>query len=216
VRLLVVGACVALANPYLLAQGVQRDFLTADEADQVRLVQEPNERLKLYTLFARQRISLLGQLFAKEKAGRSSLIHDTLEDYTRIIDAIDTVADDALSRKIAIDDGMKAVAEAEKEMLETLRKFEAGEPSDLSRYEFALGQAISTTEDSLDLSLQDLQSRSAEVAAREAREKKEIEAMMQPKDLEAKRAAEKKAADEASKKRKAPTLRRKGEVPAKR
>jgi hypothetical protein len=50
------------------------------------------------------------------------------------------------------------------------------------------------------------------VLAKEAREKKELEGLMQPKDLEAKRAAEKKAV-EVEKKRKAPTLRRKGELP---
>jgi len=177
----------------------------------VRLAQEPNERLALYAQFARLRAELIRQLVAKEKAGRSVMIHDTLDDFTKIIEAIDTVADDALRRKVAIDVGMAEVAKAEKEMLEVLKKIEESGPKDVARYEFALKQAIETTEDSLELAQQDLKERSASVSERDAKETKEREAAMQPKDLEEKRAAEKKTV-ETEQKRKAPTLRRKGEV----
>ena len=127
----------------------QRDFLTADEADQVREVQEPNLRLQLYLTFARQRLDQLQQLFAKEKAGRSGIMHDLFEEYTRIIEAIDTVSDDALKRKVDLALGMKAVADAEAEMIATLKKMQEAKPKDLARYEFALQQAIETTQDSM-------------------------------------------------------------------
>lgn len=193
------------------AAQVQRDFLTADEADQIRLVQDPNERIKLYLQFARRRLELVRQALESPKPGRASLIHDTLEDYERIIDAIDTVIEDALRRKLPVEDGIRAVARAEKEFLAILEKIEAMEAPDRDRYEFILMQALETTRDSLELAEEDVGRRSQEVAERDEREQKQREALMQPKDLEEKRAAEKKAAEEAQK-RKAPTLLRKGET----
>jgi hypothetical protein len=206
-----VVACLALALPL----AAERDFLTADEVDQVRLVQEPNARLVLYVQFAAQRLDMVKQLVSKEKPGRSVLIHDALEDYTNIVDAIDTVTDDALKRKLPVNEGIAAVADAEKKWVAVLREVEQSDPKDIARYQFALEQAIETTQDSLELSLQDLNARAADVQAKEQRADEELESMMQPKDVEEKKAAAKKAA-ETEKKRKGPTLMRKGEVPKER
>src|SRR5580693_8656702 len=195
----------------LLAAGAfaqEKDFLTADEIDQIREVQEPNGRLILYVQFARQRMSLLNQLLSKEKPGRSALIHDTLEQYTQIIEAIDTVADDGLKRKVKLNEGMTLVAAAEKDMLETLQKIEDSEPKDLGRFEFALKTAIDTTSDSKELSEEDLNARANAVAEKDKKEKEEKNAMLGTKEQEAKKADEQKATET---KRKAPSLYKPGE-----
>jgi hypothetical protein len=194
-----------MAAPYLMAQ---RDFLTEDETDQVRLAQDPNDRLKLYVHLAKQRLNLAHSALSKDKAGRSILVHDALEDYSQIIDAIDTVADDALKRKLDIKEGMAAVTSGEKELLEQLEKIDQSQPKDLARYEFVLKQALDTTRDSLEASQGDLGRRAAEVEAKERKEKKELEAAMSTEELEQKKTAEKK---EGETKRKAPSLYRKGE-----
>ncbi|MCS7316103.1 MAG: hypothetical protein RMI94_14000 [Bryobacterales bacterium] len=195
----------------LPGEQVRRDFLTADEADQIRLAQEPNERIQLYLRFARQRLELVRQALEQPKAGRAALIHDTLEDYERIIDAIDTVIDDALRRKLPVEEGIRAVASAEKEFLVLLEKLQAVDAPDRDRYEFVLAQALETTRDSLELAQEDIERRAEEVAERDEREAKQREALMQPKDLEEKRAQQKRQAEEEQK-RKAPTLLRKGET----
>jgi hypothetical protein len=200
---------IVLALVFVVAAFAQRDFLTADEVDQVRLAQEPTLRLNLYVTFAKQRLLLIEQAVAEEKVGRSRLIHDLLEDYTNIIEAIDTVSDDALKRKADVAEGMKVVAEATKEMTARLEKVRDSEPKDIARYQFALDNAIDTTRDSAELAAEDLGKRSAEIEGRVKKEVAEREEMMRPEEVKAKRVEEQKAAET---KRKVPTLRRKGEV----
>jgi len=206
--------CVLLAAPL----AAQRDFLTADEIDQIKEAQEPNLRLKLYADFARLRVDLVKNLLSKDKAGRSILIHDSLDDYSKIVDAIDTVADSAASRKIDIHLGLAAVAAVEKEMLPVLKRIQESHPKDMERYDFALSQAIETTSDSLDLALEDLGKRGKEVETREEKQRQAVESQMAPveregkqAEAEQKKAEEEKAAQDATTKRKPPTLYRPGE-----
>ena len=191
----------------------ERDFLTPDEIDRVRDVQEPNLRLKLYLEFARQRIAILQQFLAKEKPGRAAMIHDTLEDYTHIIEAIDTVSDDALVRKVPLDLGMKEVAATEAEMLATLQKIEDSAPKDLARYEFVLKNAIDTTSDSKELSEEDVNARAGELTAQEKKEKQERKSLASAEDKKAKKSPEDKPGVIKAGDRKPPTLYKPGEKP---
>ena len=206
-RTLLCGALLAAA--YFPLYGQQRDFLTADETDQIKEAQEPNTRLSLYAKFARERIDLVKTLLARDKPGRSLMIHDTLDDYTKIIDAIDVVADDAIERKRDVKQGLGLVAAAEKEMLPLLQKIHDNPARDADRFEFALKTAIDTTADSLDSAQEDLGLRTKAVAERAAKEEKARRDAMAPTEREAREAQDKKiAADEAKKKeqeKKAPT-----------
>jgi hypothetical protein len=194
----------------------QRDFLTAYETDQIREAQEPNARLQLYLRFARQRIDQVKSLMAANKPGRSALIHDLLEDYGNIIDAIDTVSDDALKHRKDIALGATTIAKTETEMLKTLEALQESAPKDISRYDFVLKQAIGSTHDSIDLAGGDLSKRTTEVAEKAEKEKKEIESMSAKTPAE--KADDKKlaslpkdAATDGRPARKAPTLLKPGE-----
>ena len=138
------------------------------------------------------------------------LIHDLLDDYSNIVDAIDTVTDDALRRKADITLGVKAIKDGEKELLASLEKVRDSHPKDVDHYEFTLKQAIDGTSDSLELAGEDLANRSTEVQAKAEKEKKDREALMRPDEVKEKQAEE---AKEATQKKKAPTLLKPGEKP---
>jgi hypothetical protein len=203
--------CLLLAAPL----AAQRDFLNADEIDQIKEAQEPNLRLKLYADFAKQRVDMVKNLLSKDKPGRSVLIHDALEDYGKILDAIDTVADSAAEKQTDIRLGLTTVASAYKSMLPDLQKIRDSKPKDLDRYEFALTQAIETTDDSLKLAQEDLGKRGKDVEAREQKARKAIEADSAPASGAKAGDKDKKAdstdEEDAKPKRKPPTLYKPGE-----
>jgi hypothetical protein len=190
-----------------------RDFLTAEEIDQVRAAQDPNIRVQLYLKFAQQRVAQMNQLLSRERAGRTALVHDLLEDYTGIIEAMDTVTDDALRRKVDITKGIALVTPGEREMLAQLMKVEAAGPSDMARYEFVLKDAMDATKDSIDL-FADLGGRALEVSAKDQKEEEARKAGLTSED--AKRETDDKAKQQKQEQtRKPPTLRRPGDPPPK-
>jgi hypothetical protein len=189
-----------------------RDFLTPNEVDQVRQTQEPNARLALYVHFAAQRIDLLKQYLAKDKTGRSIFIHNTIEDYNNIIEAIDAVSDDALKHHADIDKGTIVVLNAEKDFLAELQKIQNGPPPrDYERYRFVLDQAIATTSDSHELAMEDSNKRAGELTTQEEKERKDREAAMPTAEAKERKQEHQ---DQSDEKKKVPSLLRPGEKPA--
>ena len=195
----------------------QKDFLTNSEIEQIREVQEPVARIKLYLLFARQRLDQVQSLMAKDRAGRSADIRQLLQDYTSIVDAIDTVSDDALVRKNDVAAAPAFIADGEKKFLDQLQKIQSAAPRDLAMYDFELKEALAATNDSLDLSKQDLTTRGQNVNLKVEEDKKKVETVdAQERQVAKDPLADKSeaaAADAAKPARQAPTLYRPGEKP---
>jgi hypothetical protein len=216
-RTTILGACILSFCAAFFGTGLfqaagqsKHDFLTADEANQVRNMQDPNGRLVLYLHFAKQRLDQVSQLLAQDKPGRSVLIHDLLDDYTKIMDAIGTVSEDAVRRRLDIAKGNAALAHDVRAMLDQLQKIQESAPKDMARYDFSLSQAIDATADNQDASHETSQDRAADIAAEEKAKKAAARENMTPEEKAAAQAADQKKAEE---KKKAPTLLRPGEAP---
>ncbi len=154
---------------------------------------------------------------AKNRPGRTAEIRQLLEDYVSIVDAIDTVSDDALARKSDLTAGPAVIIEGEMKFLAQLEKVQGSAPHDLEMYDFDLKEAIASTNDSLDLAKDDLGARGKEVTTKIEKEKKEVadvnSAERRPGSSPAADKAEAAAADAAKPARQAPTLYRPGEKP---
>jgi hypothetical protein len=203
-------AAMALAlGGILIAQ--DRDFLSSDEAAQIKESQDPNARIELYSKFARRRIDLVKSLLSKDKQGRSIVIHDALDDYAQILDAIDAVIDDALERKIDVKPSMTGLSNYERDALPLLKKIRDSQPKDLDHYAFVLKTAIDATTDGIETASADLDERAKDVQHRASEEKKAVEQMENP---TGKKTQEKKDGEQPAQQqeqRKPPTLLKPGE-----
>ncbi len=155
-----------------------RDFLTEHEVDQIRMAQDPNVRLETYLHFATLRLALLDQLFETEEAGRGGKVHQNLDEFGRILEAVDMVIDDALLRDIDLTEGLELVRTQEPLFLARLEKIRDSEPEDLWRYEFVLEDAIEITNDSMELAGVDARERKRDLIEADEAEKAAREATM--------------------------------------
>lgn len=127
----------------------RREFLSPLEIEQMREAQEPEQRLKLYNMFAHARMDAIDKEFADTSAkatnGRGERVHDLLYEYQRIIDAIGDLVDEAQAKRSLIRKGLDPVVRAEPEFLKRLQTIEEKNPPDKEAYRFALTEAIDST-----------------------------------------------------------------------
>jgi regulator of replication initiation timing len=141
----------------LLVAGVaaqrRRDPLTEPEIDQLRdTAVEPNERLKLYVKFARERLATLDQVRSDPKVtNRGQETHDRLRDFEDVYDELDDNVDTYADRKDDIRKALKEVIEADTEFQARLRALKdavVSNKNEASQYQFVLSDAIDDVDSS--------------------------------------------------------------------
>jgi hypothetical protein len=136
------------------AHGQRRhDPLEKDEINQLRdAMLEPDQRLKLYLTFARDRVTKLEQMRADPKTtNRAVKTHDLLQDFLSIYDELNDNVDMYVGRKDDIRKPLKLIIEADTEFQSKLRALKDTVNTDASeskQYEFLLSNAIETVDSS--------------------------------------------------------------------
>jgi len=151
--LLALPLCVPRGSP-LWAQR-RRDPLNPLEIDQLRdAMLYPEERLKLYVKFSRDRMTKLEQMRSDPKATeRARKTHDMLEDFLAVYDELNDNVDMYVDRKDDIRKPLKVIIEADTEFqskLRALKNTATADAAEAKLYEFLLTDALDTVDSSAD------------------------------------------------------------------
>jgi len=147
----------SLALLIALSASAQRrhDPLNTEEINQLRdAMLEPDQRLKLYVTFARDRMNKLEQMRTDPKTtDRARQTHDMLADFLSVYDELNDNVDMYVGRKDDIRKPLKLVIEADIEFQSKLRALKDAANADAAeakQYEFLLSNAIETVDSSAD------------------------------------------------------------------
>jgi len=164
--------CAALSLP---GYAQHHASLTAAEVDQLRdAAQEPDDRLKLYLKFLRDRMATLEQIRTNPKiTDKPVQIHDHLQDFLDLYDELNDNIDTFVDRKDDIRKPLKAVMEADSELQQKMTAYQnqlQADKSDTKSYAFLLSSIHDELKNSADDHRQLMQEQ--EEAAKHRKKKK--------------------------------------------
>jgi ABC-type transporter Mla subunit MlaD len=142
---------LALLTAFVPPAGAQRHAdLAPAEVDQLRdAALEPDQRLKLFVKFARDRMATLEQVRTDPKiaaADRPGQIHDKLQNFLDVYDEMEDNIDMFVDRKSDIRKALKTIIEADDEFQAKLKSVqeEAADTKAAKAYEFVLADTLDT------------------------------------------------------------------------
>ena len=144
--LLAVSLAGALAAS-LLAQSVDKDYLTNTEADKIRDAETPNERIKLFILFADDRIKKFQyELEHPSQNNHEQMLNYLLNAYIGCVDDAADLVQLGIEKQQNVRSGVDLMAEKTKEYLEVLNRVKA-DAKEIEMYKENLDDAIEGTQD---------------------------------------------------------------------
>jgi hypothetical protein len=147
--------CLAAASLVLFlavashGQAVQKDYLSALEADKIRDAETPNERIKLFLEFADDRLKKFQYELDHPSSNRhAEMLNYLLNSYIGCVDDASDLIQEAIEKQQNVRAGVDLMVLKAKEYLEALKKIST-EGRELDIYKINLDDAIEGTQDAI-------------------------------------------------------------------
>jgi hypothetical protein len=148
-RILVVISFVGMLGASVVAQVPQKDYLSNAEADKIRDAETPNERIKLFILFADDRIKKFQyELEHPSQNNHEQMLNYLLNAYIGCVDDAADLVQLGIEKQQNVRAGVDLMAQKTKEYLEVLNKVKS-DAKEIEIYKENLDDAIEGTQDAL-------------------------------------------------------------------
>src|SRR5215469_17151468 len=144
-----VCSCLFLASPPICTKAAQeKDYLSALEADKIRDAETSTERIKLFLIFAEDRLKKFQYELEHPSSNRHvEMLNALLNAYIGCVDDAADVMQLGIEKQENIRKGIDLMASRTKEFLPILQKYSNG--PDLEIYKDNLDDAIEGTQDAM-------------------------------------------------------------------
>jgi len=147
--LILLISLVACAAGAMRAQAVQKDYLSAEEADKIRDAETPNERIKLFMQFADDRLKKFQyELEHPSQTNHTQVLNYLMKSYVGCVDDAADLMQEGVEKQLNVRAGIDLIAGKTKEFLEVLRKIQT-DGKELDVYRDNLDDALEGTQDAL-------------------------------------------------------------------
>jgi len=148
-RILVVISFVGMLGASVVAQVPQKDYLSNAEADKIRDAETPNERIRLFILFADDRIKKFQyELEHPSQNNHEQMLNYLLNAYIGCVDDAADLVQLGIEKQQNVRAGVDLMAQKTKEYLEVLNKVKS-DAKEIEIYKENLDDAIEGTQDAL-------------------------------------------------------------------
>jgi hypothetical protein len=148
-KYLAVASVAFLFATVVYGQAVQKDYLSALEADKIRDAETPNERIKLFLQFADDRLKKFQYELEHPSSNRhAEILNYLLNSYIGCVDDASDLIQESIEKQQNVRSGVDLMASKAKEYLEALKKIST-EGKELDIYKTNLDDAIEGTQDAI-------------------------------------------------------------------